>query len=129
MFAPALGMLTAVWLLCAPFVELETGPQMVAAVVVGLAAIVLAPLSVWSRSAGFAMALFGVGLAMINFVTPGSAGSMADLATSGVVLAIAGLAPAPVVHVLPAVVPAKVTRGAAKAPAVEFRRQPATATA
>ena len=53
---------------------------------------------------------------------------MADLATSGVVLAIAGLAPAPVVHVLPAVVPVKVAR-VAKAPAGEFRGQPATATA
>jgi len=45
------------------------------------------------------------------------------------VLAIAGLAPAPVVHVLPAVVPVKAARGVAKVPAVEYRRQTATATA
>lgn len=103
MFAPALGMLTAVWLLLAPFVELETGARLTSAVVVGLASLVLAPLSIWSRRAGPAMAVLGVALSALNFIAPGSVGSMADLATCGVLLAIAGLAPSPVAEVLPAV--------------------------
>lgn len=102
MFAPALGMLTAVWLLLAPFVELETGARLTSAVVVGLASLVLAPLSIWSRRAGPAMVL-GVALSALNFIAPGSVGSMADLATCGVLLAIAGLAPSPAAEVLPAV--------------------------
>ena len=90
MFAPALSMLTAVWLLMTPYMELEDGPRAVAVVIVGLATLVLAPLSVWSQRAGSVMALLGVGLGMVNFVVPGAVSSMADLAACGVVLAQPG---------------------------------------
>ena len=128
MFAPALGMLTAVWLLMTPYMELEDGPRAVAVVMVGLATLVLAPLSVWSRRAGSVMALLGVGLGMVNFVVPGAVSSMADLAACGVVLAMAGLAPSPVVNKLPAV-PATVARPVAKTATVGFGGQPAAAAA
>ena len=128
MFAPALGMLTAVWLLMTPYMELEDGPRAVAVVIVGLATLVLAPLSVWSQRAGSVMALLGVALGMVNFVAPGAVGSMADLATCGVVLAMAGLAPSPVVNKLPAV-PATVGRPVAKTATVGFGGQPAAAAA
>ena len=128
MFAPALSMLTAVWLLMTPYMELEDGPRAVAVVMVGLATLVLAPLSVWSRRAGSVMALLGVGLGMVNFVVPGAVSSMADLAACGVVLAMAGLAPSPVVNKLPAI-PATVGRSVAKTATVGFGGQPATAAA
>jgi hypothetical protein len=128
MFAPALGMVTAVWLLMTPYMELEDGPRAVAAVIVGLASLGLAATSVWSRRAGLLMAVLGLGLAMMNFVSPGAVSSMADLATCGVVLAMAGLAPSPVVNRLPAVT-AIGARPVAKEPAVGFRRQPSAAVA
>ena len=124
MFAPALGMLTAVWLLMTPYMELEDGPRAVAAVIVGLASLGLAAASIWSRRAGWLMALLGLGLAMLNFVVPGAVSSMADLATCGVVLAMAGLAPSPVVTKLRAVT-AIGARPAAKDAAVGFNGQSA----
>lgn len=128
MFAPALGTMTAVWLLMTPLMELEDGPRAVAVIIVGLATLVLAPLSVWSRRAGSLMALLGVALGMVNFVVPGAVSSMADLATCGIVLAMAGLAPSPVVNKLPAVV-APATRPVQKTEAVAFKGQPAAAAA
>jgi disulfide bond formation protein DsbB len=121
-------MLTAVWLLMTPLMELEDGPRAVAVIVVGLATLVLAPLSVWSRRAGSLMALLGAALGIVNFVVPGLAGSMADLATCGIVLAIAGLAPSPVVNKLPAVA-APVARSVATPARVAFNGRPAAAVA
>jgi hypothetical protein len=121
-------MLTAVWLLMTPYMELEDGPRAVAVVIVGLAVLVLAPLSIWSRRAGSVMALLGVALGMVNFVAPGAVGSMADLATCGIVLAMAGLAPSPVVNKLPAV-PTTVGRPVAKTATVGFSGQAAAAVA
>jgi hypothetical protein len=99
MFPAILGGTTAVWLLLAPGLGLQSGPRSAVAVFVGVAALALAPLANWRRAPRALLAALGLALALVNFALPGSAGALADFATCAVALIIAGLAPAP--EVLP----------------------------
>jgi hypothetical protein len=113
MLFPALGTVTAMWLLFTPLIGLETGFRATVAISFGLAALALAPLSVRFRSAGRGLALLGGLLAAINFIELGTGGMngmngmMANFASCAVALVIAGMAPMPVV------VPAGELEGAA----------------
>jgi hypothetical protein len=101
------------WLLFTPLIGLETGFRATVAITFGLAALVLAALSVRFRSAGRGLALLGALLSVINFVHLGTGGlngmngMMANFASCAVALVIAGMAP------LPVVVPAGELEGAA----------------
>jgi len=104
MLFPALGTVTAMWLLFTPLIGLETGFRATVAVAFGLAALVLAPLSVRFRSAGLGLAVLGAVLSVINFIELGTGGMngmngmmMASFASCAVALVIAGMAPMPVV--------------------------------
>ena len=100
MLYPALGTLTAVWLLINPLIDLESGQRSVLAVAVGAASLVLAPLGLWYRPARGIIAALGAILAFVNFVDPSSVGSMANFAASGFALIATGMAlqPASGVH-------------------------------
>lgn len=97
MIFPALGMLSAAWLLVVSFLGLEAGFRADLAIAAGLIAFPLALASVWSPRAGVALTGIGVVLAIVNLLAPTSMGGMASLAASAAVLAIAGMAPQPVV--------------------------------
>lgn len=110
MFSPAIGATTAIWLMLAPALELESGPRAYLSIASGVIAFVLAPAGLWSRTARVAIAWLGLTLALVNFVLPCSIEALASLATSGLALILAGIAPWPVVErravYLPAAVPA-----------------------
>jgi len=98
MFAPALGATTAVWLMLAPALNLESGPRATLSIASGVVAFVLAPAGVWSRAARVATAWLGLALALVNFVLPCSIEALASLATCGMALIMAGIAPWPVIE-------------------------------
>jgi len=95
MLSPVLGATTAIWLLLAPVLELQSAQRAAIGVAVGLAALILSPLGNWRRAPRAALGALGLGLALVNFVLPGTIGSLADFATCAVALIIAGVAPAP----------------------------------
>jgi len=97
MLSPALGATTAIWLLLAPVLELQTGARVPIALALGALALVLSSLATWSRSARAALAVLGTALALVNFVVPGPVGALADFATCGFALIMAGVGPWPVV--------------------------------
>jgi hypothetical protein len=105
MLSPALGAVTAVWLMLAPALELETGARAYLAIASGIVAFVLSPLSIWSRPARGALASVGLAIALLNFFLPCSIEALANLATCGMTLILAGLAPSPVVASRSIVVP------------------------
>jgi len=92
MLYPALGTLTAIWLLLNPLIDLESGQRSVLAVAVGVLSLVLAPLGLWYRPARGIIAALGAILAFVNFVDPGSVGAMANFAASGFALIATGMA-------------------------------------
>lgn len=100
MVSPVIGVMTAVWLMLAPAMEVETGARAYLAIAAGVVAFVLSPVGIWSRGARVALASVGFVLALANFFLPCSVGALASLATCGVTLIIAGIAPAPVVTTL-----------------------------
>lgn len=89
----------------APVLELETGVRSGIAVAVGVLALVLSPLGLWSKTARGSLAVLGLFLALVCFALPGTIGATADLATCSVALIMAGVAPWPVVVLAPAAVP------------------------
>jgi|GEM_PF-3825977 len=97
MISPAIGALTAVWLMLSPALDLEAGPRAYLVIAAGVTAFVLSPLTIWSRPARGALAAVGLAIALINFVLPCSIEALACLATAGAALIVAGLAPSPVV--------------------------------
>jgi len=98
MLSPALGATTAIWLMLAPAMELENGPRAYLSVAVGVAAFVLSPAGVWSRTARGAVAWLGLALSLVNLVLPCSIEALASFATCGMALIMAGIAPWPVVE-------------------------------
>jgi len=98
--SPALAATTAIWLLLAPVLGLQSGPRSTIGVAVGVAALLLAPLGMWTRGARAALGALGLALALVNLVLPGSIGSLADFATCAAALMIAGGLPAPEVAAL-----------------------------
>lgn len=100
MIFPALGMMSAAWLLIVSFLGLETGFRGNLALASGLIAFPLALASVWSFRAGIVVTAIGVVVAIANLVLPTS-GSLASLAVAGAALAVAGMAPQPVLETTP----------------------------
>jgi len=97
MLFPALGMTTAIWLLTAPLLGLETGFRAGMSVGVGSLALVLALLSTWYRRAGVMLTVLGFLLGFLNFGPSASVVALAATATSALALVMAGMAPWPVV--------------------------------
>ena len=95
MLFPALGMTTAMWLLVGPLLGIETDLRAALTVGVGFVALVLSPLSLWSRRAGHGLAALGIFLGFANFVLSAPIGAYASLATCATLLIAAGMAPAP----------------------------------
>jgi hypothetical protein len=95
MLFPALSAATATWLLLTPYLGMETGSRAVLAVTVGAAALILSPLSLYSRVAAKTLVLLGALLALVNFVDPQGIGNLVNYATAAVGLVIAGAAPHP----------------------------------
>ena len=95
MFFPALAMLTSVWMITAPLMDVETGPLAVLSMVVGCIAWLLASLGYWSQAAHRALAVVGVFLGMATFVLSGSVMTQAACAVSAVVLIMTGIAARP----------------------------------
>ena len=112
MFSPALGATTAIWLMLAPALELESGARAALSVTSGVLALLLSPASIWSRSARAALAWIGLALALVNLVLPCSIEALASLATCGMALIMAGVAPWPVVERRSIVVPVASAPGA-----------------
>ena len=111
MLFPAIGLTTAVWLLMAPLLGLETGFRAGLGMAIGLAVAVLLPLGYVNRRANVATAALGIFMGFANFFMPASTLAYASFATCGVLLILAGLPPWPVVDGVRVVV-------AAPAPAV-----------
>jgi hypothetical protein len=96
MLFPALGTTTAIWLIVGPLLGIETDLRATLTVGVGVVALVLSPLSLWSRRAGNALAALGFFLGFANFVLFAPIGAYASLATCAASLIAAGMAPEPV---------------------------------
>ena len=95
MLSPAFAAVTAVWLMLAPALGLETGARAYLAIASGVVAFVLSPLSVWSGQARAAVASVGLVLALGNFFLPCPIEALANFATCGMARILAGLAPSP----------------------------------
>jgi hypothetical protein len=107
MFFICLNALAATWLFTTPMLWPELPTRGVLAVVAGLAAIVLGPLSLASRAARSGLVAIGVGLAVVNFFLPGGIAVMASYVTSALVIMAGGLSPVPqVVETVPVAMPA-----------------------
>jgi hypothetical protein len=98
MLFPVVGAVTAMWLLASPLVGLETGFRAALAIGVGLAALVLAPLGIWSGWARRSVAVLGMALALVSFADPPSIGALASFAACATALVVAGAAPSPVIE-------------------------------
>jgi hypothetical protein len=116
MLFPALGMTTAMWLLVGPLLGVETGLRAALTVGVGFVALVLSPLSLWSRRAGQGLAALGILLGLANFVLFAPIGAYASLASCATALIAAGMAPAPSPVREPAAVAEPVPAPVAKRP-------------
>ena len=99
MLFPALGAVTAMWLVLCPFLDLETGYRAVLATWVGGGALVLAPLGIWFRQARWASAALGTLLGVVALFDPPALGGLANFIACGSALVVAGMAPQPVVEV------------------------------
>jgi hypothetical protein len=99
MLFPALGMTTAVWLLFAPLLGLESGIRAELGLVAGTLAFVVSLASVWSRRAHVVLVVLGAALGFANFALLAPIGSLASLATCAVALIAAGTAPVPIAEV------------------------------
>jgi len=106
MLFPALGMTTAIWLLTAPLLGLETGFRAGLCVAAGVSALALVALAWWYPRAGGWLAGLGILLGFANFGLFAPIPALASLATSAVALIAAGLAPLPATFVTPAAAPA-----------------------
>jgi hypothetical protein len=96
MLFPALGTITAIWLLTAPLLSLESGFRAAFIIAVAVAVLVLAPLSIWYRRAGFAVAALGILLGFANLGLSAPIAALASVATSAFFLIVAGMAPQPI---------------------------------
>ena len=99
MLFPAVGTMTAMWLALSPLMGVDVGFRAGLALAVGIVALVLAPLGLWSPASRKVVVWIGSLLAFTNFVIPGSGLGMANFAACGSILIIAALAPQPVVEV------------------------------
>ncbi len=99
MFFSAVGMMTAMWLVISPLLGVDTGFRAGLAVAIGIVAMILAPLGLWSPAARRVVVWAGLLLAFVNFVVPGTVLGMANFAACGSFLIIGALAPQPVVEV------------------------------
>jgi hypothetical protein len=97
MLFPALGMTTAIWLVFAPLLGVETGFRAGFTVTAGLLALILAPLGVRYKAAAYAVGALGIVLGFANFVMWAPIGGYVSLSTCAVTLLIAGMAPVPTV--------------------------------
>lgn len=97
MLFPAIGLTTAVWLLMAPLLGLETGFRAGLGMAIGLAVAVLLPLGYVNRRANVATAALGIFMGFANFFLPASTLAYASFATCAALLILAGLPPWPVV--------------------------------
>jgi hypothetical protein len=97
MLFPAIGLTTAIWLLFAPWLGVETGVRAGMGITVGAMTMVLLPLGIWNSRATAAVAGLGIFLGFANFFLVASVGGYASLAASSVFLVMAGTAPWPVV--------------------------------
>ena len=97
MLFPAIGLTTAVWLLMAPLLGLESGVRAGLGIAVGVAVAVLLPLGFLYRRANVATAALGIFMGFANFFLPGPTLALASFATCSVLLILAGLPAWPVV--------------------------------
>ena len=97
MIFPAIGLTTAVWLLMAPLLGLESGVRAGLGIAVGVAVAVLMPLGFLYRRANVATAALGIFMGFANFFMPGTTLAYASFATCSVLLIYAGLPAWPVV--------------------------------
>ena len=79
MLFPAIGLTTAVWLLMAPLLGLETGARAGMGIAVGLAVAVLLPLGYLDRRANVATAALGIFMGFANFFLPASTLALREL--------------------------------------------------
>src|SRR5262249_7892896 len=105
MLFPALALTTAMWLLAAPLLGLETGVRADICVAVAALALVLAPLSLWSRKAGGGLPVLGGLLGFGTFGLDASALALTSFGASAVGLIAGGMAPVPVRTTVPADLP------------------------
>ena len=96
MWFPVLGMTTAIWLLSASLVGLEVGLRAGLAVAVGSAALMLAPLAVWSPACQRGLGILGAILGFANFGLSGGVTAEASFVVSAIALLFAGMAPHPI---------------------------------
>jgi hypothetical protein len=108
MLFPAIGLTTAVWLLMAPLLGLETGFRAGLGIAVGVAVAVLLPLGYLDRRANVATAALGIFMGFANFFLPAPTLAYASYATCAVLLIVAGLPAWPVVDGVRVVVAAPV---------------------
>ena len=97
MLFPAIGLTTAIWLLFAPWLGIETGVRAGMGVTIGAMTMVLLPLGIWNARATAAVAGLGIFLGFANFFLAAPVGALASFATCSVLLVMAGTAPRPVV--------------------------------
>jgi hypothetical protein len=107
MFFICLNALAATWLFTTPMLWPELPARGVLAVVAGLAAIVLGPLSLASHAARSGLVAIGLALSVVNFFLPGGIAVMASYVASALVIMAGGLSPVPhVLETAPVVQPA-----------------------
>jgi hypothetical protein len=92
-------MTTAMWLLFAPLLGIESGARAELVLVVGALAFAASVASVWWRPARPVLVVLGAVLGFANFGFDASIGSLSSLATCAVGLIAAGTAPFPVTEV------------------------------
>ena len=79
MIFPAIGLTTAVWLLMAPLLGLESGVRAGVGIAVGVAVAVLMPLGFLYRRANVATAALGIFMGFANFFLPGTTLALREL--------------------------------------------------
>jgi hypothetical protein len=103
-------MTTAMWLLFAPLLGLESGARADLVLVVGALAFAASVASVWWRPARPALVVLGAVIGFANFGLDASIGSLSSLAACAVGLIAAGTAPYPVTDVITAAAEATAAR-------------------
>jgi hypothetical protein len=91
MVYPSLGMLAGIWLITSAFMRLEPGARAAVAVAVGLAALILSPLSYWSPTARRSLAALGVIVGLANIALGGPIHAEATWVGPMVLLLVAGI--------------------------------------
>jgi hypothetical protein len=110
-------MTTAMWLLFAPLLGLESGARADLVLVVGTLAFAASVASVWWRPARPALVVLGAVIGFANFGLDAPIGSLSSLAACAVGLIAAGTAPFPVIEVTAAAAEATAARAEPPAPA------------